>query len=529
MKITMTLWVGAALVLESPAFTAHAHAQALAPHAAQRCSQEAVLAPADTTIETVRQFTTPVSYCRVDGYVTTTNPGPNKVRFMLSLPDDFKGRYLFTIQGGAAGFVPDPSDENLRLGYAIASTDKGVRTSNILDFSFRNDPAQALDWGHRGVHVTALATQEIARHYYSITKLNRYATGCSGGGDGTLAAAELHPTDFDGYVAAAMTTSSLEINHIWGALAQYETRNPAAWISPEEFQHIHEVLLARYDAADGAKDGLIWQPQKIVLARKDFAFLSDAQFGLLKFIHDGLKPERGTSYPGYWLANVTAMPRFLTGLTRPPWDSLQQFPAGMMVTWTGAQSFFGPNYDILKQLDFNDRNALIADRKFQTEHGRHVFDPANLEALRASGGKLILWTGMADQAVPPENVKSYTDRATQLYGANGRASFIRTFFVPGLTHCTGGEGAPTDSPDQMLAASVAWIESSSAPNTVIVNNSERDQGRSRQGIMDGTAVLKPATRTYLLCAYPKHSQFIGGLDNPKELDVDDSKNWHCID
>ncbi len=64
------------------------------------CDVASFTAPADTTIVSAEAFATPVPYCRVDGYVTTTNPGPNRVRFMMALPDSFSGRYLFTAQGG---------------------------------------------------------------------------------------------------------------------------------------------------------------------------------------------------------------------------------------------------------------------------------------------------------------------------------------------------------------------------------------------------------------------------------------------
>src|SRR5688572_5537184 len=100
------------------------------------CDLASFKAPANGGILSVKAFTTPVNYCRVDGYVTTTNPGPNRVLWMLALPENWSGRYLFTVQGGAAGFVPDPTEGHLRQGFAIASTDKGV---HVRDFTFRSD------------------------------------------------------------------------------------------------------------------------------------------------------------------------------------------------------------------------------------------------------------------------------------------------------------------------------------------------------------------------------------------------------
>ena len=54
------------------------------------------MAPADATITSAAPTAEPVAHCRVEGYVTTTDPGPNKVNFRLQLPDqNWAGRYYF--------------------------------------------------------------------------------------------------------------------------------------------------------------------------------------------------------------------------------------------------------------------------------------------------------------------------------------------------------------------------------------------------------------------------------------------------
>lgn len=487
---------------------------------ATRCAADYLTAPANTTFVSAKVIADPVPYCRIDGYVTTNNPGPNRVNFQISMPERHNGRYLFTIQGGAAAFVPEPGPENLKAGYAIASTDKGVRAAHILDFTFRDDPAQSRDWADRGVHVSAQASQQIVRQFYGRDQLFRYASGCSGGGDGTLSAAELHPKDFDAYIAAAMTVAPLEINHIWGAIAQHMYKNPDSWISPEEYQQIHDVLLREYDDADGAKDGLIWRPQEIELKRTAFPFLSDDQFNLLQFMQAGLTEEKGTFYPGFWLANVTAFPRFLTGVTRPPWESMDKYPAGFVVTDTGARGINGPDYNVLDELDYSNRDDLVADRKLQGEKGRHFFDAAKLQGLYESGGKLLLWSGMAEQAVPPGNILYYTKQAENIFGAQERQSFLRTFFVPGLHHCTGGENAPADVPEKMLEAAQRWVEQGEAPEYVVASNPQRDDSRTRVGLMDAGADLAPATRTYKLCSWPRQAVY-------REGDFKVADNWTC--
>ena len=48
---------------------------AAAAQSAPRCEVEQLDAPANTTIVSVQTLSSPVPYCRADGYVTTTNPG----------------------------------------------------------------------------------------------------------------------------------------------------------------------------------------------------------------------------------------------------------------------------------------------------------------------------------------------------------------------------------------------------------------------------------------------------------------------
>ena len=48
-------------------------------------------APDDTVITKAERKETRVPHCLVEGFVTTTNPGPNRNNFRLQLPDDFAG------------------------------------------------------------------------------------------------------------------------------------------------------------------------------------------------------------------------------------------------------------------------------------------------------------------------------------------------------------------------------------------------------------------------------------------------------
>lgn len=523
-SVSAVLAVAVTSTVPAPVLVAHAQIPATRGTASlpAKCDASAIATPADVTLVTAKIITDPVEYCRIDGYVTTRDPGPNRVNFMLALPAEHNGRYLFTVQGGAAGFVPDPTAPHLREGYAIASTDKGTRVAHGLDFSFRSDPAMDLDWAHRGVHVAAVATQKLTRDFYGVGALPRYAMGCSGGGDGTLTEAEMYPADFDAYIPGAMNTDwAYGTTLQWGNIANYVHAHPESWISPEQYDRIFQVMLDRYDAADSAVDGLVWDPRAIQLDGKDrqaLNFLSDAQFELLRVIRAGVRDKDGNLLaPGFWLANPKEFPRFLTGMTPPPWTDPEQYPAGFMVADTSSKAIEGNDFSFIDDVDFQNIGAVPKGIDITK------FDHHKLAKLRDSGAKMIMWVGGAEEAVSPWQVLGYTDRAQITYGPE-KSSFFRTFVVPGLHHCFRGDNAPTDAVDKFLKAAQRWVEDGQAPDEIVLTNELFDM--PARGTYPAVKA-KPATRSYLLCPYPQRSVFKGGPDNANGLDVADAKNWRC--
>jgi hypothetical protein len=139
--------------------------------------------------------------CHVYGYVTNTDPGPNRVLFTLALPDNFSGRIVFLGIGGAAGKLPKLEPRLLAKGYALAGTDAGTGAKSIADFSFMADEAKLTDFMWRGVKTSAAATQAITRRYYDKDRIYRYISGCSGGGQMGLGnARRFGGESFDGFL-----------------------------------------------------------------------------------------------------------------------------------------------------------------------------------------------------------------------------------------------------------------------------------------------------------------------------------------
>ncbi|MEU6135166.1 tannase/feruloyl esterase family alpha/beta hydrolase [Nocardioides sp. NPDC047086] len=64
-----------------------------------------------------------------------------------------------------------------------------------------------------------------------------------------------------------------------------------------------------------------------------------------------------------------------------------------------------------------------------------------MSEFRRHGGKLIMWHGEADPAVPPTGTIAYYQAVTKQMGGLARTQeFARLFMLPGVAHRNGGEG-----------------------------------------------------------------------------------------
>lgn len=486
----------------------------------------------DVEIRSMQWLSDPAPYCRVDGVVRTDDPGPNSVGFMIALPQSWNGRYLMVIPGGSAGYIVNPSREHVAAGYAVASTDKGSHSAGALDMSFRADPGKSEDYAHRGAHVAALATQAIARGYYARPRMPRYIMGCSGGGVSTLMEAERYPTDADGFIVGGAPTSAY-VQTFWAYVAQHVARDPKRWISPAEMARVGQVIMHRFDDSDGARDGLVWDPTRIILSPGLFPFLSDAQYSTLERLAAGLPAIKGSevSAPGYWLANPALLGPIGLGTAAPPWTDATRPPL-FGSTVLSMKALRGDSYDALTQMDFADSRQRNAEAAIWDKVGGYGYAPEKLAGMTRTGGKMIMWTGASDEAVPPAYTAAYSAGVRQRYGAASE-DFFQGFFVPGMYHCRGGEGTPTDSSRALLKAMQRWVEGGHRPTEILMTNAPRElelnstsntamyvSGMSKEKAAVSEA---PPARTYRICAFPKVARFSGKAGD----DINDARNWSC--
>jgi feruloyl esterase len=138
---------------------------------------------------------------------------------------------------------------------------------------------------------------------------------------------------------------------------------------------------------------------------------------------------------------------------------------------------------------------------------REVYDAADpdLSGLMKAGGKLIMWHGWADSAIPPLNTVAYFDAVLAFMGKDKVDQFARLYMFPGGYHCNGGE---TSIAVDMLSEIIAWVEKGVAPNK-IVGRFSKSSGGGRAGRGAANAAPAQIFRTRPVFPYPQISVYKG--------------------
>lgn len=517
-------------------------------------------APSDTTIVSAQMLQAPVPACKVEGYVTTVNPGPNRVNFALSLPakEKWNGRFFFGNQGGSGGSVPTagqhPSGNPLTAGFAWAGTDKGHSNAGDVGVSgdWEKDPAKRLDNAHRGAHVVTVASQQITKAYYRVNKMYRYAGGCSGGGGMGFFSAQHHPEDYDGILLGGMglgvppdPAKRSQFEH--ASIVNEEVREPGAWIPRPKVAFTQKKVLEVCDGSDGAVDGVI----------------SDSR--LCKFNFKTLLCKGADGPECLTRPQVTTFENLIKK-TNLPISTLDNwyFNSAPPEQWNDKIGFRAFGYTLvkgwvnswLKQPDRDLRKQPLTKAEMWTIMLRGA-DPKDPDAspygrvgawqdFQKAGGKLIYFTGEGDGGVPSAPNEQYFRDTWKLMGRERTDAFARLYVVPGWGHCGANASiGPADGDDRLFQALIEWVEKGKAPEAVVAGRGSREKVNfsfwsfdERLATPRGSATgpgqpfsrvgaLVPPVRDILLCPFPQVALF----DQSKASipgAVNDASNWSCV-
>jgi len=424
-------------------------------------------------------------FCRVTGVIAPA------IHFEVWLPlAGWNGKFEGTGNGGYAGaIVYRELADGLRRHYATADTDMGHKSTSPDPGSWAlGHPQLVIDQGYRAQHETALKAKAIVRAFYRAEPRHSYFVGCSSGGWQGLTEAQRYPREYDGIVAGApaMEVIHLHAGTIWTNLAASE-------IAPSKFRLVTDAVLAKCDASDGVKDGLLTDPPRCHFSPAELACrqgespercLTPTEVAAFQRIYDGLHFSSGQPiYPG-WPRGV----EYALTLTRTP------FVAALAASTFKDMVFDDPSWDY-HRIDY-DRAVRLADRKVGAILNNSSPD---LEAFRHAGGKLILWHGWADPLISPLHTLEYYRNVAAYFAGTARAGdaeiaaiqdFARLYLAPGVNHCGGGPG-----PDQFdaLGALERWVEHGVAPERIVASH-------LTHGVVD---------RTRPLCPYPRIAVYLG--------------------
>lgn len=540
---TLARWTAAAALLAAGLIPSAGWAQA------RSCSVAAVqaLAPQGAVIDSAAPTAEPVPHCRIDGHIVTNDPGPNTVKFRLQLPDDgFNGRYFLIGMGGAAGHVPTnaqlPPGNPMTSGWAVAGTDTG-HTGDTLDWSFiRTDRAKMIDHLHRGVHVTAVATQEITRRYYDRPKIYRYISGCSGGGRMGHMSALHHPEDFDGHLIGAPGTSQATIlMFMW--VSQQMAREPGAWVSPAKLEMLDRKVTAACDGLDGAVDGVVWDDDackfdvgtvQCEAGEASDQCLTPPELRTVRAILAGPQGPKGRITAGMPISNIGTGWKTFLGATPPPWSdstnpaSIARSSSAFVMGTILSRAYIRPDYNFLTEFDFNDPADLDAWEAGVQRTGWGELASPDLRGLEKAGHKILWWHGVSDAGPTEFTTDEYFARIHQVFGDDPArvAKSIQLYKIPGMLHCGGGTG-PNDAPDRLLEELVAWVEKGETPGPVVTHRGPLKpvfnpiEGTLESGVRIPAASGPP--REFLLCPAPRRARF-----NGKPGGEMSAANWSCV-
>jgi feruloyl esterase len=144
-----------------------------------------------------------------------------------------------------------------------------------------------------------------------------------------------------------------------------------------------------------------------------------------------------------------------------------------------------------------------------------ITDKADLGKLRDLGRKVVVYTGLVDDTIPPAGNINYHERVVAAMGGHAEVQkFMRMYLMPGSAHSSQGRAytvggkndtvplpklpgnanqTPTREQDQFFTALVDWVEKDTAPGEILLTSRDNSVG-------------------YPVCVYPQRTTWNGNGD-----------------
>jgi feruloyl esterase len=392
------------------------------------------------------------AYCLVTGYVAP------QVGFELRLPvSNWNGKFMEVGDGGWGGeMFTFLCGGPLHKGYACIASDMGHKAPGAL--ALWNKLQAQVDFGYRATHVTALAGKAIVESYYARAPSESIMFGCSTGGYQGMVEAQRFPWDFNGIVAIAPDIedeADLGMRIVWHMRNVVDNKGQPIFSQPD-LQLLHDAALAKCDMTDGVKDSIVGDPVGCQVDPSVLACKAGQKSGCLS------------------VRQVDAATRIYSGPVTSKGEriSTRGMLPGSELEWNYYDSAWA--IDLFKYALFTPSPGpgwKITDFDFDRDYKRlgvgalYTDSNPDLRKFKAAGGKLIVAQGGIDTAEIPGAIFDYYETVERTMGGRpATEDFFRLFVVPGMKHCTGGDGAFAID---YLSYLEAWVERGQAPGKMI--------------------------------------------------------------
>jgi hypothetical protein len=451
------------------------------------------------------------AFCRISAQATPTADSDIKIEVWLPV-SGWNGRLHGIGNGGFAGLIDYfQLGAAVSQGFAATATDAG-HTGTPIDAAWAlGQPEKVIDFGHRGVHEMTRVAKAVVHSYYGTAVQHSYFAGCSDGGREALMEAQRYPDDYDGILAGAPANNWTPLLSTAVFDTQALTLDPASFIPPEKIPAISAAVIAACDQLDGVRDGILNDPRQCHFdpasmvcknGEESDRCLTNPQAVALKQIYDGPHDAHGNAlFPGYE-------------------PGAEDGPGGWAVWITGPAprksltAFFGLGYFsnmVYEKSDWDYKTFTfekgLKDAEEKTARALNATDP-DLRAFQARGGKLILYHGWDDPAIPAGSTIHYYESLLAKMGLKTAEGFVRLYMLPGMQHCAGGPGPdsfgqpgePGGPGPGAQSALEQWVEKGTPPSAMTA---------VKYGPNDPQHAIKMARP---LCAYPQAAEYRGTGD-----------------
>jgi hypothetical protein len=504
-----------------------------------------------------------VPYCQIEFTFNSGEAGPRYgyntgqseaigIRIGLPLRADDGGRgqgwngKIHNIgSGGCMGYLL-PLTEVTNTGYAGAASDGGHTGSNTgFDCGFGvNQSSHTLNVGLlKDFSLDHVIWQTrwpkiLAKTYYGKGPDRTYWTGCSQGGREGHIAAQAIPEEYDGILAggSGLYWMRFHVAQAWpGVVIKGMLKTKGKTLSEGQIATATRLAIAACDAQDGVADGVLGDPRICRWTAKNAVCGAPGAPE-----HDCLDVDQAEAYD-----TIRRGPRNSRG-------ELIWFPWEQDTTFSNVTNHLGASDEAMKwalaDTTFRSEDHLYMDQAhlraaadplgityedlatLASQRVGDLVDAANpqLGWAKASGVRLISWTGTADRNIHPRNSIDYYRRVAEYFGTKvddpALQSWFRLFLYPGVAHCGSGLGPqPGDSHNgPLFQALVNWVENGVPPDQIIATKYAGSTGvaSGAQGPVPNHLTGKVAA-TRPVCPYPKAAVYNGSGS------VNDAKNFTC--